>query len=647
MPKETLKIEDFSGGLNTDAEHRDIPDNASPDAVNVSFDQKGVLAPEGHWHDESSALGVTDEAWLAVAQAGHNAFSFSSDYTNANTASTAPAYGTTGYYTVSSGASGRTSIGTFSTSGAAAQDETEISGLVTAAGIHNFYWVDEGLRVANSAFGTAASNKIRKLCYNDGIPFSAQDNSELTPVALKLWWDGDQEIKAPTAGTAYENENAGAHDTVACSTNEVDLSMLQTTDGGAWEDGTYNVGYSWVYDNKQESPIFTYSQTLTTNINDKVEFKVSALSTADGNAFPSVATADYRRTGARVYIWKDGDSDRSLVLDADWIRGVRANTTDPADASTWAAVIGTGNITVQSSGITHESFPSTETYYSSNFHGDQEVNYARYKTAVVSNRRTWIGNVFQDGRHHGDRVMYSPIDQYDKFPELNYVTALDSDGDEIVKLEAVEDRLLVFKQKSLVVLNITNPDNVMVEGTYKGLGIFMTGQSCPVETGVAWISSNGVYLFDGKNIQSLTDNKISRFWMPSNAATSKGKITLADNCISNSRATQAWDGFLDSSNAFKYAIIGYDSQMKKLLILRDSASATTDVASTDVSTDTLIYNFKTKTWAFMRPSSYTAGAGLLNDFLRTNMIEVPLVSATTTSTYRKVIFFNMTLSLNN
>ena len=47
MPKETLKIEDFSGGLNTDAEHRDIPDNASPDAVNVGFYKKGVFLLEG------------------------------------------------------------------------------------------------------------------------------------------------------------------------------------------------------------------------------------------------------------------------------------------------------------------------------------------------------------------------------------------------------------------------------------------------------------------------------------------------------------------------------------------------------------------------------------------------------------------------
>ena len=40
MAKQTLIISDFSGGIVTDLEDRDIPDNASPQSINVGFFDK-------------------------------------------------------------------------------------------------------------------------------------------------------------------------------------------------------------------------------------------------------------------------------------------------------------------------------------------------------------------------------------------------------------------------------------------------------------------------------------------------------------------------------------------------------------------------------------------------------------------------------
>ena len=47
MPKQTLKIEGFHGGLNTNADPRDIQDNQSPDSIDVAVDSLGRIKTLG------------------------------------------------------------------------------------------------------------------------------------------------------------------------------------------------------------------------------------------------------------------------------------------------------------------------------------------------------------------------------------------------------------------------------------------------------------------------------------------------------------------------------------------------------------------------------------------------------------------------
>ena len=47
MPKQTLKIEGFHGGINTNADPRDIQDNQSPDSIDVAVDFLGRLKTLG------------------------------------------------------------------------------------------------------------------------------------------------------------------------------------------------------------------------------------------------------------------------------------------------------------------------------------------------------------------------------------------------------------------------------------------------------------------------------------------------------------------------------------------------------------------------------------------------------------------------
>ena len=47
MPKESFKIEDFHGGLNTNSDPRDIRDNESPDLRDIAIDAVGKLKLSG------------------------------------------------------------------------------------------------------------------------------------------------------------------------------------------------------------------------------------------------------------------------------------------------------------------------------------------------------------------------------------------------------------------------------------------------------------------------------------------------------------------------------------------------------------------------------------------------------------------------
>lgn len=79
--------------------------------------------------------------------------------------------------------------------------------------------------------------------------------------------------------------------------------------------------------------------------------------------------------------------------------------------------------------------------------------YEKFKTATVLNRRTYIGNVATlnpNGtikRVYDDRMVKSPVNLFDTFPEENFVDVAINDGDEIIHLEGFSDRILQYKKE--------------------------------------------------------------------------------------------------------------------------------------------------------------------------------------------------------
>ena len=178
-----------------------------------------------------------------------------------------------------------------------------------------------------------------------------------------------------------------------------------------------------------------------------------------------------------------------------------------------------------------------------------------------------------------DRIIKSPPGKFDTFPEENALELFNSDdGDEIVKLETFADRLLVFKRERLQIVNKQKGGHIL-EGSYELLGLDGNhpGQSCFVESGIAWLNRLGVYLYDGKTIHHLVDNKIKDTW---------------DTFIVKIRNSFLSD---PEDSAFTDPLIAYDAHAKHIIINEDGGGNNQNI---------LIYSLKTKAWMY-KPDSIT------------------------------------------
>ena len=144
-----------------------------------------------------------------------------------------------------------------------------------------------------------------------------------------------------------------------------------------------------------------------------------------------------------------------------------------------------------------------DTYLSENLFTEETIIDAQYKVSAVAGRKVYIGNIRQGGRTYPDRMIVSPVNKFDTFPETNYIDVEVGDGDVITALETYGDRLLQFKKNKVYIINIGGKSEVL-ESEYSNAGVRLPCQVCKTSDGIAWINSAGLWYFDGKEVKNLT-----------------------------------------------------------------------------------------------------------------------------------------------
>ena len=134
-----------------------------------------------------------------------------------------------------------------------------------------------------------------------------------------------------------------------------------------------------------------------------------------------------------------------------------------------------------------------------------------FKTSTVINRRLYVGNVqyeTSDGEivTKSDRVLKSLPNQFDFFEEESFIDAAIEDGDSIIKLSSVGNKLLQFKKRNLFIINVSR--NIeFLEASFNFKGCEKDYHVVQGEGFVAWFNKYGAFIYDGQRIVDININE--------------------------------------------------------------------------------------------------------------------------------------------
>jgi len=449
-----------------------------------------------------------------------------------------------------------------------------------------YYIVDGVLRVIDSNFENENKNKWYGYIHRKRFKFdSTIDGNENLEVQLSGWYLFDQYPVPPSEG-GYGNVVAQTDKLMLSWDNEDTESDAVGWNYSSAEGGnkTWEFAYSYTYDDTQETMLHRIYDSNTVgnnqglgyplmNLGNLSELKRISLKlylvTTDKKG---ISSWNERITDINVYMRESGTSTWYHQFSANLYNGVRQP--ESGDYVGW---------TCETVGSTHYIFSADtdfiqtpqvfETFESrTDFDTTDNLLDLRFKTAVVSNRKVYVGNVKMLNKSggydtKGDAMMRSSVNAFDTFSASNQIEVTVNDGDQIVKLEEYADRILQFKKNKVHLINVSQ-EIEFLEDTWTHKGIQHPGAVCKTDFGVAWVNKLGCYLYDGQKISNLLEKQGRQIIKPSE-----------------------WESFITDDS-----LIGYVPKKRQLIILKDSETTSDG--------DIYIHDMVTQSWVF-GDSTYT------------------------------------------
>jgi len=367
-----------------------------------------------------------------------------------------------------------------------------------------------------------------------------------------------------------------------------------------FQPGIYEFYHSYLYDEeKQESLPFKFTDTGSGNVNklnvsgESVLFNFDSYINPHNSAGTPVYSLSKRIVGSRLYYKLEENDNFYLIGELDFIdKGFKwfpegdtlvysmANVTgdgDPSDDTFYKTCVIVKAITPLSANII-DTFKTINGYS-----GSVKSIEAKFKTAVVQGRRTYIGNVRQNGKNYPDRIIKSKINNFDVFPDkIGAIDVVVNDGESIVKLETFADRILQYKEKTLYIINVAESVDFLEE-TVEGKGVAFDYHVVKTDFGIAWFNKLGAYLYTGRDVINLLERQGRR---------------LLSEAYWEAFVTDAEDGSADDLD-MSSAHIGHIPQSKQILIKNENM-------------DVLIYDFVIQAWTRGEVLAYDVGGGVSN-----------------------------------
>ena len=400
--------------------------------------------------------------------------------------------------------------------------------------------------------------------------------------------------------------------------NLVTLWEWDATEGGSgWQnasgDQEWLLGVSFIYDGNQESKMvlsFIEDQQFEwwgygvnklpagdTSIATRPQvFIAIADPSHDGVGFSDGMSWNKRVSGFKLYLQKQGVSSMEpfylfatgdfytgeLLIEASQARILSQYNNDQVSQSYFFWNVLADDLVTPPSHTTYEM--STGRLL------EEKSITCKYKTATLAGKRLYVGNleIFKDDgtkEYKADGMIKSEPFAYDVFPSNNIIEVSTNDGDEIIALENFADRILQFKRRKMHIINIAQ-DLEFLEDTYAFKGVKHLSAVCKTDYGIAWANEDGVYLYDGKNVQNLLERKGVRLISASYYSSHLGNEPIAVGFIPKSRqivVKSSTDNVSSGDNImlFDLATYSWTSGVDKIPYVDSSGHDTTNFVNDD------------------------------------------------------------------
>ena len=365
-------------------------------------------------------------------------------------------------------------------------------------------WIRWEIPLTNLFLADPGEWVVLELPYDEVTEKSGSGDSTLTPI--KFSFIADMAIDLTGSGSVTTTSDFTDSSLPVMQISDLRIGDTEKT-GSSGAKGSKKFAYSFVYDENDSAESLLFSmptQAVSLHPND-FGYKIGITGHVRN------AWTNKRITGANLYMIEDDIPYRIAQLN--FIKGLKGSWESefPADklGSSVDAFATEHTSGSKSNSIETTGLPLLESYESLNgFKPTVDTISAKYKTAVVLNRKVYIGNIEQNGKKYGDRMIKSVTNSFDCFPSVGReIDVVVNDGDDIIKLEAYADRILQFKRGVMYLINATKVAEFL-EDTFVGKGVVHPGAVCKTDFGIAWVNENGCYLYDGQKVNNLTEGAI-------------------------------------------------------------------------------------------------------------------------------------------
>tara|TARA_R100001082_G_scaffold37711_1_gene19869 strand:- start:7682 stop:9880 length:2199 start_codon:yes stop_codon:yes gene_type:complete len=524
MPKVSLTINDFSGGLNTDISPRDLEGNQLEVCTNVDPSSVGRLKMASQFKDADTDIqgGNNDFTSAAHTTPGYGLFVFSNDNE---------------VQTQSDGTHSANADDFLLKADGTTVDVQELSdGTITADQLGTTsatpaFYAAEGDVFVGGDHGTAPSSLVwhyqakRDRTVADWLPAGQAKTPPTNGVNgnMRIHESLANNDGSSNANTEFNVSGGGGSGSIANIADGLHWVVVYGADeSGGWNNDSTSpatgdfveFGASWLYKNKAESAITTLDSGDTMENNGGTNEQINTTLTVHAYVSEDYTSATDNLYGARLYSRQNGENTWYLLAELSFEDGIKGSL--ETEFNEWKDRNASYGHTLEATGAMCTTNPITDppallTFDSLNgYETDDIAGIVYWKHGTVANSRAYVANVKVNGRVYGDRILKSPIFQYDVFTENAFIDVAINDGDSITALESYADRLLEFKKKSLYIINISK-ELEFLEDVRIGAGVDNPTAVAKTSYGVVWANQTGCFLYDGEQLSQLNMGKISDF----------------------------------------------------------------------------------------------------------------------------------------